>query len=264
MLLAQLVEVSKSQSPYIQWTAISSFFKDRTPVQCKAIYRKLNLETYIKRHPQYANIDICLPMRQNKKQDKITFTDNELGQMEFKTMSKFERFQFMAEWIHCRKDVEKIHRAFPQMKVKQIRRLLSPIEELYNLRYYHGMQQLMDEKVLSTMTNHLLLLRYNGISMITYLVHYLGIQYQEKLPNITPSDLSLVKMVVNDKLHRPAFLEFASSLNLNFNLRYLNERVGNELEKRGTWDHLLRLSQSEDEIRRSEGSDKVIYNVITM
>lgn len=32
MLLAQLVQASKNQSPYIQWTAISSFFKNRTAV----------------------------------------------------------------------------------------------------------------------------------------------------------------------------------------------------------------------------------------
>lgn len=46
----------------------------------------------------------------------------------------------MAEWVYCQKDINKIHQAFPQMKIQQIQRLLSPIEELYNLRYYHGLQ----------------------------------------------------------------------------------------------------------------------------
>ena len=122
----------------------------------------------------------------------------------------------------------------------------------------------MDETVLNNMTNHLLLLRYNGISMITYLVHYLGIQRQEKLPSITPSDFSLVRMVVNDRKHRRAFSEFASSLNSNFNLHQLNERVGNELERRGTWKHLLKLCKSEEEIQNSEYQERISRKIINM
>ena len=122
----------------------------------------------------------------------------------------------------------------------------------------------MDEDAINNMTNHLLLLRYNGLSMITYLVHYLGVHQYKKLPSITPSDFSVVTMVVNDYRHRTAFSRFAQVLNENFNLPQLNEKVGRELEKRGTWTHLMKLCQSEEEIINSSNAERNANTALTL
>lgn len=107
----------------------------------------------------------------------------------------------------------------------------------------------MDESVLSTMTNYLLLLQYNDISMITYLAHRLGIRHQQTLPRITLADHSLVGMIVRDDKHRQAFCEFVWLLNYRFNLPQLGEIARQELERRHTWNNLLMLSKTEEEIK---------------
>lgn len=118
--MIRLVQKSKRHSSYIQWTAIAPFFADRTAIQCKAIYRKLCLEGYIRKHLQDADADAYDSLGQNENDGRVMLTDKELGQMEFKTMSKFERFRIMAELMYCQKDIQKMHKAFPQMEIQQL------------------------------------------------------------------------------------------------------------------------------------------------